>query len=120
MSQSTLTLLGVNSYSLDLDPDYGYEEKDKRIETVHRVRDGGLFVYKWGSFKGWKVPVSYVNSSFKSIINSWWMSGAELVLTTNSGTIVNSVLIRSKRLPVSKLIKPYNDLFKGTIDLETY
>lgn len=120
MSLPTLAFFGVSSYSLDLNIDYEIEYSGERLENVHRTRDGGLYVYTWGTFKKFKLPVSYVNSNFRSVVNSWWESGAELVLTTENGTSINSVQLRNKSIPIAKVIKPYEDQFQGTLILETY
>lgn len=115
----TLAIFGTNSYSLDIEADYeGYKDSAVRIENTHRVRDGGLYIYKWGGFDKINLPVSFVNSSYQAIVNSWWDSGAALVYT--NGTDVSSVYVRNKSKPIDTLMKPYDDQFKGVIILESY
>lgn len=104
-----------------LEPDLGsFKDLDKRIEDVHRVRDGGQYIYKWGDYKAQSMDVSFVNSSFKSTVNSWWGGNEKLLLVENFSSSINSVMIRNPSEPIVKLIKPYDNLFRGSLLLESY
>ena len=113
--------LFVNSSTgLDIDPEYDYEEGAEKQESSHRSMTGRLYKYKWGSFRSFKFSTQFVNSSFMSIVNSWWESNTELKFMKTNGTEVYSVRIENRETPIRQVIEPYDDLFKGRIELETY
>ena len=99
-------------------PEYNWKDSGEKVETRHRTRDGSEFVYKWGDFDKVSFGVSYVNSSFKSTVNSWWGDNTDLVFTENVD--VRSVHLTNRTKPIDKLIEPYDDLFRGKIELGTY
>lgn len=105
---------------LAINPDYDYEEEDQKIEVVHRVKSGREYRYKFGDYGRTKFSVSYVNSEFKSICNSWWNNNADLRFVDQFGLEVMSCHLVNRKQPVGKPIKPYTNQFRGTIELETY
>jgi hypothetical protein len=109
-----------SSNGVTIEPEWDFKYQDKKIEDEHRMRSGGRYVYKWGSFKKWKVPVNYVNSSFMAIVNSYWASNTALLFKSQSDSAVYSVQITNDDLPIAEFVKPYDTLFKGVIELETY
>jgi len=109
-----------SSTGVDVYPEYSYTQDFQKVETSHRTKGGRLFRYKYGEFKVFKFGVEYVNSEFKSIVNSWWNTNTELLFMEVGATQVYSVRIDNRRLPVSRPVKPYSDLFKGKIELGTY
>jgi len=105
---------------VDIDPEYNYTEKDKKMESKQRVRSGDQYVYKWGDYEIFKFGIMHVNSSFKSIVNSWWNTNTNLLFMEVGATKVSTVRLSNKALPIGKPIKPYTDSFKGVIELEGY
>lgn len=105
---------------IDVYPEYNLKEDEKKVETRHRTRDGSEYVYKWGSFEQIKFSVMYVNSEFKSIVNSWWLSNTDLLWMEEGGADITSVHLINKSKPINQFVKPYDNLFKGTIELGTY
>lgn len=105
---------------VDVEPEWDYERKDKKIEDRHRARSGAEFVYKWGEYIGIEFSVKFVNSSFQAIVNSWWNTNTDLLFMEVGGTEVFSVHIVNKDTPVGKVIKPYVDQFQGKIKLGGY
>lgn len=101
-------------------PEYNYSEKDRKIESRSRTTTGAEYVYKFGDYKAWKFDVQFVNSSFYAIVNSWWLSNAELLFVKTGDTDVSSVRLSSRTKPISKFVKPHDDLYAGTIELSTY
>ena len=116
----TCRLFVDSANGVDVEPEYNYVEKDKKIETRHRTRSGKEYVYKFGEFNRFKFGVMYVDSAFKSIVNSYWNNNAELLFMEVGASQVYSVRLINKELPIGKAIKPYSDSFKGLIDLGTY
>ena len=115
-----LRLFVDSSNGISIEPEWDYAEPDKKLEDEHRTRAGGRYVYKWGSFRRWKLPVSYVDSSFAAVVNSWWVSNTQLLFKSESAAAVYSVQITNDAKPVGKFTKPYDTLFEGLIELETY
>lgn len=109
-----------SSTGLTVEPEWDYKEEDEKIETRSRVRSGAEYVYKWAEFQKIKFKVSFVDSNFKSIVNSWWSNNTDLLFMEEGSSVVSSMHISNKKTPVGQFIKPYNTLFKGTIELSTY
>lgn len=116
----TYVLFISSGVDVSFNPEYDFTDQESKIETRHRTKSGREYVYKWGDYKKFKFSVSYVNSSFKSIVNSWWNTNTELLFMKQGETQVYSVRLGGKKSPIGKFIKPYDDNFKGTIDLGTY
>ena len=113
--------LFVDSTSgVTVEVEYDYENSREKIEDRHRVRDGGQYVYKWSAFDKQSFSVMYVDSSFRALVNSWWESNTNLLFKDENATEVFTVQITNDSLPISKFIKPYNNLWQGKIELEGY
>ena len=109
-----------SSTGVDVQPEYDYKEKDKKVESRHRSANGDEYVYKWGDIGFVQFKVMFVNSAFKSMVNSWWGDNTDLLWMEEGGTVVTSVHLINKTKPIDGLQKPYSDLFKGKIELGTY
>jgi len=109
-----------SSNGITVNPEYDFKDSASKIENRFRSRSSAEFVYKWAEYKVKEFGVMYVNSEFKSVVNSWWSSNADLLFKDEGSTDVFSVHIVNKDQPVSEFIKPYTDSFKGVIKLETY
>lgn len=106
---------------IDLYPEWSTERVDETIRTEHRGRSGKRYVYKWGSFKGLKMPVKFVTTSNAATINdSFWTSNKKLLVINTPGDTVLAVQIINKKRPLNRFVKPYTQYFQGTIELETY
>lgn len=101
-------------------PEYSFSESDKKFEERHRVRSGREYVYKWSDYKVLKMGIKFVDSNFKSITNSWWANNSDLLWVESGSVRVESMHLINKKLPIGMTMKPYTDLFTGTIDLGTY
>lgn len=109
-----------SSNGVDVEPEYDFSDSKIKIEDRHRTRSGAEYVYKWGGYVDIKMSVMYVNSEFKSIVNSWWSSNTSLLWMEEGGTQVFSVRLVNNEQPVSDIVKPYTNVFKGTIELKGY
>ena len=116
----TYLLFISSGIDVSLDPEFNFRDTEKKIETRHRTKSGREYVYKWGDYKKWSFGVTYVDSSFKAIVNSWWNTNTELLFMKQGETLVYSVRLMNNNSPINAFIKPYDDLFKGKIDLGTY
>lgn len=92
----------------------------RKIENRFRSKSGREYVYKFGEYNRFQFGVMFVDSSFKFTVNTWWSSNADLLFMEESGTQVFSVHITNRDQPVGGFIRPYTDLFKGKLELETY
>ena len=106
--------------SIIIYPEYNYEITGRKIEDRKRARSGREYVYKWGQYEGRKFDVSYISDADKTKINSWWSGNDSLLFIDGITTAITSVRIQNDKTPISKLEKPYTNLWKGTIELETY
>lgn len=109
-----------SSNGITVNPEYNFKDSGKKIESRHRTRDGSEFVYKWGEFGRITMSIMYVNSSFKTIVNSWWSDNTDLLWMEEGGTDVTSVHLINSAKPIDQFIKPYDDTYKGKIELGTY
>lgn len=106
---------------LTIEADLGSMKEAKRqVIDRHRTKSGKLYTYNWGEYHKITFNVSFVNSSFKSTVNSWWGANTDLLWKNESDSLVNSVQIVNQRSPISKFQGPYLDLFSGKIELEGY
>ncbi len=103
-----------------LEPEYNLKQRDTKQENIFRVRSGRRYVYSWGDSKSWRFNVRYVNSAIVATVNSWWESDTELLYGNIDRTEVNTVRLENRNLPIAEFEKPYDDLFKGKIELGTY
>lgn len=109
-----------SSNGVSLYPEYDFKEKDKKTEVRDRTPSGAEYVYKFGSYGGRSFGVTWVDSSTKAIVNSWWVSNTALLFMREGDTAVFSCRLTNDNTPVNQLMKPYHDQWKGTIELETY
>lgn len=109
-----------SSNSVTLEPEWDFEQGQKKNETVHRTRAGNRFVYKWGEFETFKFSLNFVDSSTAAIVNSWWNTNTELLFSTDGGVTVSSVQLTNRSKPLARFNMPYDDEYKGKIELETY
>ena len=107
-----------SSNQLTVYPEFGYKFRQKKVEERKRTWSSDEFIYNYSAYKMFDVPVSFVNSSFKAVVNSWWGANTILQWYEVGTTDVSTVRVVGNQTPIDQLIKPYDDLFKGTIKLE--
>lgn len=108
---------------LELNPDYGYKFEENQERRDIRTRAGALYTYieDWG-FTRFKLPLSWVSSYQRSLINSWWKTGADLRWIENDDypNSYHNVRIVGKEEPFQSFHKPYFSVeYRGEIVLET-
>jgi hypothetical protein len=120
-------LLGIpNSSYITLDNivGYGYEFQRNLDKRDIRTKGGSLFTYitPAGGYNSFKLPATFVNSSDRSLVNSWFESGADLRFIEDD-TFANSyynVRITGTTDSFTRFVQPYfRQLYSGTITLET-
>ena len=116
----TWALFVDSSNSISFEPEWGMSQPDRKMESKHRTKKGGLYRYKWGEYNQFKFNLEYVNSSDSAVINSWWNTNTELLFMDEDTTDVFSVYLMNNSKPLTVNVKPYIEYKKGTIDLSTY
>jgi len=117
------TLFTNSTDGISFDPDFGFKHRDKKIQNSIRVRSGLGFVYKFGDYKRWKIPLRFVGSADKKTLNDWWSNNTELFFYDDNDTTAAStstVRIANRASPVSQPEKPYDYEWKGSLELEEY
>lgn len=113
--------LYIDSYnSVSFELEYDYEITNRQIRSQHLSRAGRKYIYKWGDIRGRAFSVRYVNSATTSIINSWWRTNVSLKFQEEGSTYVFSCHLSNEQMPIGSFEKPYNELYRGTIELEGY
>ena len=112
---SYVTLTGKIGY------DYRFAEGIDRKDM--RTKGGQLYTYiQNGSWTTLKLPASWISSSDRSLINSWWKTATNLLFfedSDQSSTFFN-VRIMGIQEPFQSFVKPYfRTYYAGEIILET-
>lgn len=106
---------------LEVLPEYDFKDTSEKIESVHTTRAGNRYVYKWGDNDAAKFGVKFVTSSQRHVLNnSWWAGNQKLLFVDTPGSFTWDVQIISKKKPIDSFVKPYIDMWKGTIELGSY
>lgn len=106
---------------IPLHPEWGFRDRMDREREIQRTRGGDLHTWKWPTFGGWTVPLPYLTDSHAALINWWWEQDLALAFTLNTSDAetVHLVKITNDRRPIDSLVKPYHNIWKGTLTLET-
>ena len=113
--------LYVDSNSgIDVDPEYDLRLDHRKIESVHRVRSGEQYRYKWGQYLRWRLSLTWVNTTDFGLVNSWWFVNQKLLFQYVPTGNISSVMIVNPKSPMTKFQAPYIEFMEGTIELETY
>jgi len=106
--------------SVSLSPGYDIKTDHRKIENEHRTRSGAGYKYTWGRYRRAEFNVEFVSSADACQINSWWNANTTLRLYDMSSVVVVSGYISGNAAPISQLVAPYSDQFRGIIMLEAY
>jgi len=117
---SKFNLFIDSSNNVPIDPEYSLTVGAVKLEDKTRTKKGKLYQYKWGDYQRWELPVEMVNSSFKFLVNTWWLSNADLVFTQNSFSTFFNVRIVNDDIPISGFVLPHDDLFSGVVVIEEF
>ncbi len=103
-----------------ISPQWDYSQR-RTLNKVDTQTLGGVSAnYLYSSHYTFKVPIDYLCHSDTSAINGWWRDGSNLRFTDNSSDSSRyfSVYITNLDQPFHKLKKPYNDTYRGFLQLE--
>lgn len=119
---STAQLGPTGSY-INLYPNYDYEFIKTLERQDVRTKAGNLYTYvDSGNWYSFKLPLSWVNSSDRSLVNSWWENATDLLFFENSdqSSVYYNVRIVGKEEPFNSFVRPYFQIYyEGEIVLET-
>jgi hypothetical protein len=105
---------------VSLNPEYDFKMDGRKVENNHRTRGGKLYKYTWGSFDRVKFGAEHLTSADMCTVNSWWSANTPLILyDANSAAVISGYLVNPSK-PIDQFIQPYNDAYKGVIELEGY
>ena len=112
----------VRGYA-QLAPGWDYERVTARNRTDDRTRAGALYTtLNPGGFTRFRLPLSWVSSLDRSIVTSWWKSGAELLYAEDDTFpfSCHNVRIMGLEEPFQTSMEPhYQAYYAGEIVLET-
>ncbi len=115
--------LGPTGSYINLSPEYDFREIKTLQRADIRTKEGSLFTYIYnGRHTEFKIPESWVNSSQRSLVNSWWETATNLEFIRDSDfpSSLENVRIMENKEPYQKFIRPYFKIFyEGRITLET-
>jgi hypothetical protein len=108
------------SNTVNFEIEYDYKRQDRQILSEHLSRSGRRYTYKWGDIQKRQFSVRFLSSATASIINSWWQNNVSLILQESGSVEVFSCKLANESSPIGQFEKPYNDQYRGTLELESY
>jgi hypothetical protein len=84
----------------------------------HELDTGNFKSYVYNDYTRFSINVSWVDSAFKSVVNSWWSSFAPLTLVHSLDSY--NVKITNTTTPIHTIMPQNIDRFGGLIVLETF
>ena len=116
-------LLGITGEEVTLSPEWSYSFSEIQNKEGNRTVRGNFTTFVHSpSHTQLKIPLNYVNSSDRSIINSYWQTATTIHFIENDDnpTVVHTVRIMGDKEPFPSYIKPYAFLeYRGEILLES-
>lgn len=103
----------------------GYDSEFKEVlpRVDNRTITGALKTYIGaGDYSQWRYPMSWINSLDRSLVNSWWKSGATLSLVEDSTYPDSLTLVRIMGVeePFQSFVLPYQGTYyEGEVILES-
>lgn len=106
--------------ALQFDPEFDITNRSSKNQSEHRTRGGKQFTYKWGGTVAFKFGIKFVDSSFASTINQWWLDNRDIRFAENSADVVYFLRMINEKVPMKEYIEPYDTFYSGIIELESY
>lgn len=116
--------LGPVGSLITVTPDYDYQFAETQVARADiRTRNGTLYSFiESGEFTKFSLPISWVSSFDRSLVNSWWKTGTDLRLVENSDSPSSffNVRVVGNEEPFQTFVRPYfQQFYEGEIELET-
>ncbi len=106
---------------ITLHPDWSFAERSEVIKSQNRTLGGKLHTYTWDKYFSWNVPLQFISTSHADLINWWWENQFNLLFTldTSDSESMFTCRITNKTQPIGNRMRPYTDLWRGNITLES-
>lgn len=104
---------GVTSLSLEFD--WESSRNAENVLNASRALGGRESKHLWANVKAFNLPLSAVPSSDAALINEWWRATTAVTLYFDATSY--SCYITGGQ-PFTKMMKPYQDRWDGTIQIE--
>lgn len=112
----------ANSY-ITISPTYQFDQAKNKDNQDVRTKAGALYSYRGaGEFTKYTIPITWVTSSDRSLVNSWWETATDLRLLLDSDfpSSFQTVRITGKKEPFTKFVRPYFQVhYRGKMIVET-
>lgn len=122
-SQTTLRVDDVLSTvdAIQLSPEWSFEERAQLLRAQHRTRAGDLHTLIWGQYFAYTMPLRFLSDSHAELVNWWWERQWPLLLTLDSSDSESLCVVRitNDAQPIGRRMRPYDDRWEGTIELES-
>jgi hypothetical protein len=122
-SQTTLVVDDVLTTvdAIPLHPEWSFEERAQILRAQHRTRSGLLHTLVWEKFFAYTVPLRFLSDSHAALINWWWERQWALLLTLDTSDSESLYLVRiaNETQPIGRRVRPYEDRWEGTLELES-
>jgi len=106
--------------AIQFDPEFDITNRSSKNQSEHRTRGGKQFTYRWGGVVAFKFGIRFVDSSFASTLNQWWIDNRDIKFAEDSSHIVYSLRMINEKPPIREYISPYDTLYSGVVELESY
>ena len=126
LSPGSATVLHIDDVLTQVDwitlhPGFDLREQARVVQSAHRTRSGKLYSYRWSKHFAYAVPLRFLADSHADLVNWWWENQLNLVLTldTSDSESLRIVRITNDRQPIHSRVAPYDNLWSGTVHLES-
>lgn len=105
---------------ITLFPEWEYRETEVALRAQNRSINGVLRTYDWENYFSFNIPLRFVDSADTNRIKDWWRNSAELFFTIDNSLDATTIKgkLMNPSVPLGNRIRPYNDLFQGTLIIE--
>lgn len=115
--------LGPPSSLITINPSYGAELTETMVNRQDlRTKEAALFTYiENGRFNEFRFPLTWVTSSERSLVNSWWVTALNLELQLDSDFPSSKfdVRIMGGEEPFQRHHRPYfRTFYRGEVILQ--
>jgi len=107
--------------AIRLYPEWSFEARSELIRSRHRTRAGAQHDLIWSKYLAYSMPLRFLPGSEAELLNWWWERGFPLLLTLDSSDSegLHVVRIVNETQPIGRRVRPYPDLWEGTLRLES-
>lgn len=116
--------LGPTGSLVTIVPEYSFAIAKTKEEARHRAHSGKLYQYLFNVYSKFEIPLNWVSSSDRTLMNSWWETNTNLEFYDDVEGAPSSffdVRITNDIDPFPSFVRPYfQEFYEGTLVLEEY